>query len=101
MVNYRDIGTINNGTMPSIPINTTRRGQVYEATHVGENLLPYMKRSFISFSFGGKRIEDFDLIATFNGDRMSKQGYASFNDITSSYDVLDGQYYWNTHYTSN
>ena len=58
MVNYRDIGTINNGTMPSIPVNTTRRGQVYEATHVGENLLPYMKRSFISFSFGGKRIED-------------------------------------------
>jgi hypothetical protein len=25
-----------------------------------------MKRSFISFTFGGKHIEDFNLIATFN-----------------------------------
>jgi len=60
-----------------------------------------MYRSFISFSYGGKNIEDFDLIAVTDGDRMNKDGYSSFNDITSSYDNLDGQKYWNTHYTTN
>ena len=34
--------------------------QVYDATHRGDGKrLPYMNRSFISFSFGGKYIEDF------------------------------------------
>ena len=35
--------------------------QVYTATHNGEGAssrLPFMNRSFISFSFGGKYIED-------------------------------------------
>jgi len=49
-----------------------------------------MNRSFISFSFGGKDIESFDLIATTSGDRLNRTGYASFEDNTSSYDNLDG-----------
>ena len=38
--------------------------QVYSATHSGEgNPLSVLGRHFISFSYGGKKIEDFDLIA--------------------------------------
>lgn len=81
---------------------TVKRSQVWQATHDGEGkTLPYMNRSFISFTFGGKKIEDFDLIAVTDGDRLSRQGYANFSDITTSYDTLDGQYYWSTHYEAN
>ena len=81
---------------------TVRRSQVYQATHDGEGkILPFMNRSFISFTFGGKRIEEFDLIATISGDRLSRPGYASFKDTVSTYDNLDGQYYWGTHYEAN
>ena len=97
---YRDIGSLNNSAIVNVPVDTERRGQVYQATHMGEQLLPYMRRSFISFTYGGKRIEDFDLIAT-QDNRLNRDGYAEFDDITSDYDNLDGQYYWNTHYKTN
>jgi len=60
-----------------------------------------MERSFISFTYGGKKIEDFDLISTISGSRLDRAGYASFNDIVTSYDILDGQHYWSTHYKTN
>jgi len=60
-----------------------------------------MNRSFISFSFGGKNIEDYNLVASINGDRMQRDGYSDFEDLTSSYEVLDGQFYWGTHYTNH
>lgn len=75
--------------------------QVYEATHVGEKYLPYMNRSFISFSFGGKRIEDFNLIAYTDGDRLSRQGSSNFNNLTSNSEVLNGQLYWGTFFEGN
>ena len=79
------------------PPVTAKKGQVYQVTHGGEGYpLPYMRRSFISFSFGGKNIEDYNLIATIVNDRLDRQGYASFNDITSQYDLLNGQQYWGT-----
>lgn len=79
-----------------------RYGQVYLATHGGDGLrLPSMNRSFISFQYGGKYIEDFNLIATISGDRYERNGYAEFNDLVSSYDNLDGQYYWGTHFKNN
>ena len=81
--------------------NNKRYSQVYQATHVGEISLPYMRRSFISFTYGGKKIEDFDLIATVSGDRLNKPGYASFEDTVTTYDNLDGQQYWATHYKTN
>lgn len=81
------------------PVNTSGHPQVYYATHTGEgNALPFMNRSFISFTYGGKKIEDFGLIAVIDGDRMQKDGYTAFNDIVSTYDVLDGQFYWGSHY---
>lgn len=60
----------------------------------------YMNRSFISFSFGGKWIEDFNLIAV-SGDRLQKQLYGDFENITTNYDILDGQFYWGTHFNNN
>jgi len=41
------------------------------ATHNGAgDRLPLMNRSFISFSYGGKPIEDFGLIAITDGDAI-------------------------------
>lgn len=75
--------------------------QVYDATHKGERFLPFMNRSFMSFTYGGKHIEDFNLIASIKGDRLSKDGYANFDSITTSYDVGQGQYYWGSYYKNN
>lgn len=88
--------------------------QVYAATHKGEGAnarLPFMNRSFISFSFGSKKdgegnkipvyIEDFNLIATITGDRLERKGYSEFEDLISEYEVLDGHFYWGTHYTNH
>lgn len=81
--------------------NSVKHTQVYYATHDGEGkTLPFMNRSFISFSYGGKNIEDFNLIATVSGDRWQANGYANFNDLTTSYDVLDGQFFWGSHYST-
>lgn len=89
--------------------------QVYMATHNGEGAksrLPFMNRSFISFSFSDKKknsddeeklvyIEDFNLIATISGDRLERKGYSEFEDLTSNYEVLDGHFYWGSHYTNH
>ena len=108
MPDYRNYGKTVNPTTGAIidgasrvPINSVRRTQVYEATHKGENYLPYMNRSFISFSYGGKQIEDFNLIAVTDGDRMQRDAYAGFEDTTTVYSALDGQFYWGTHFRNN
>lgn len=83
------------------------RSQGYLATHVvptgssSWNHTSYMNRSFISFSFGGRWIDDWGLIATIDGDRMQRAGSANFEDLISTYDVTDGQFYWGTHYNAN
>lgn len=82
--------------------NKKPRTQVFLATHDGaDRRLPHRERSFISFTYGGKFIEDFSLIATVRGDRMERQLYGDFSDNTSTYDVIDGQFYWGTHFTTN
>lgn len=79
--------------------------QVFKATHKIEGgawkRSSLMNRSFISFTYGGKAIEDFNLIAVTQGDRMQKNIYSEFEDITTSYEVLDGEFYWGTHFTKN
>lgn len=81
--------------------------QVYKVTHDGNKRLPFLRRSFISFTYGEDAsgcpvpIEDFNLISTFDGDRLSRQAYASFNDLTSNYDVIHGQFFWGSYYTNN
>lgn len=101
MVNYRDYGSLNNIAQPSVLVDNNKPSQVFLATHKGENYLPFMNRSFISFSFGGKNIEDFNLIATMNGDYIQKNGYSEFEDIVSDYDVLNGHFYWGSRYTNH
>ena len=74
--------------------NLQENTQVYKATHDGAgNSLSHMNKSFISFSFGEKYIEDFGLLVTID-DRLKKGIYSSFSDLTSSFDTLDGQLYW-------
>ena len=81
---------------------TLPRSQVYKATHEeGGKRLPFMYRSFISFTYGGKHIEDFNLIAVTNGDRMEREGYAEFEDLISTYDTINGQFYWGTYFHQN
>lgn len=90
----------------------TPRTDVYKATHDepfgSENRTKsnwdrkkYMDRSFISFTFGGKAIEDWNLIAVVENDRLRRNGTANFDDLTSTYDVVDGQFYWGTRIANN
>lgn len=70
--------------------------QTFLNTHNGDNRLAPLQNSFISFTFGGKYIEDFGLNVVNLNDRRTVLASASFNDITTSYDVLDGEFYWGT-----
>ena len=73
--------------------------QVQTATRDGQgNPLSILNRQFISFSYGGKKIEDFDLLVVFNGDRLSKEIYAPFNDTTTEQAELDGQMFWRSNF---
>ena len=99
---YRDYGAVNGQSYVNSAVNTVARRQVFQATHRGDgSRLPLMNRSFISFTYGGKHIEDFDLLATISGDRLSRPGYANFEDTVTTYENLDGQFYWSTHYRTN
>lgn len=76
--------------------------QVYEATKDGQgNSLSVLSRQFISFSYGGKDIEDFGLIATFSNDRLSKGVYSSFEDTITNQTELDGQIFWMSAFKAN
>lgn len=108
---YRDFGALNNMSAPNNEFDIKRYTQVYQATHDGELRLPFMKRSFISFSFGTKKnesgeevpvyIEDFNLVAYTDGDRLQRDAYASFEDLVTTYDVIPGQFYWGSYYHTN
>ena len=76
--------------------------QVQSATKNREGTpLSVLNRQFISFSYGGKNIEDFDLLAIFSGDRLDKEVYAPFNDTTTEQAELDGQMFWRTNFKAN
>lgn len=75
--------------------------QVQSATKNGEGQpLSILQRQFISFSYGGKNIEDFDLLAVFPNDRLEKLAYAEFEDTTSKPTELDGQMFWRSVFNS-
>lgn len=107
MSEYRDFVGVGEEILPDAYdnrrayVDTTIKGQVYMATHKGEEYLPFMNRSFISFSFGGKNIEDFNLIATTENNRISRNGSSEFEDLVDQYNILDGQFYWGTHFKPN
>ena len=73
--------------------------QVQTATRDGQgNPLSILNRQFISFSYGGKDIEDFNLLVVFDNDRLSKEIYAPFNDTTTEQAELDGQMFWRSNF---
>lgn len=86
---------------PSIPINNDQYGQVYYHTHDGEgNSLSFMNKAFISFTYGNRKIEDFGLIAVTVNDRLDRQTPPQHEDYITNYKMLNGQYYWGTHYNA-
>lgn len=110
-IEYRDYGKITYKE-PNTNINVTKgadsvpveapTSQVYKATHDGTGKrLSHMNRSFISFTYGGKYIEDFGFIATIDGNMMSGNTYAEFTDNVTESEVFDGQIYWSTHFNNN
>ena len=75
--------------------------QVQTATKDGQGKsLSILNRQFISFKYGGKNIEDFDLLVIFNGDRLNKEIYAPFKDTTTEQAELDGQLFWRTNFNA-
>ena len=56
---------------------------------------PY-NTEFIDFSFDGKKITDFGLVAVVDGDRLQFDGSPSFTDETTAVNGVVGQYYWGT-----
>ena len=77
-------------------------GQVYNITHDGAgNRLPSSQRSFISFKYNGKWIEDYNFIATIDSDALNRPFYGEMSYNISESDVLDGQYYWGYHFNKN
>jgi len=72
------------------------------ATHDGEgNRLPLMNRSFISFTYGGRAIEDFGLISVTDGDSIKRDLYGKVNNNVTSYKSIDGQFFWDSHLENN
>lgn len=76
--------------------------QVYKATHNEDgSRLSYMNRSFISFSFGGKWVEDFNLIIVIDGDRISRNLHAEFSNNETESEILDEKFFWSAHFNGN
>lgn len=76
--------------------------QVYKATHKGDgSRLSFMDRSFISFSFGEKWVEDYGLIVVIDGDRIGRNLYAEFSDNETESDILDEKFFWSSHFNGN
>lgn len=103
MADYRDYGAIQGQSAPQVPVMIDTRTQVYKVTHdEAGNRLPHRDRSFISFTYGGVNIEDYDFISITENNAISHSNlYGSFNDIVSTYDIMDGQRHWDTHFQNN
>ena len=96
-----NIGTIGS-ISGSIPKSSKSHRQVFYLTHLTDGKSDsFMNRSFISFSYGGKNIEDFNLIVSTNGNKMEKKLMGNFNNLVTNYDVVNGQYYWGSYFSNN
>lgn len=56
-------------------------------------------KSFISFNFDGKSIEDFGMTVVSNGDRLSTSIHPAFNNTISTVAGRTGSIYWGTDIT--
>ena len=68
--------------------------QVQELT---QNLMPWGKE-YIDFSFAGRHVSEFGLVAVTSGDRYQFAGSPEFEDETSNVNGVWGQYYWGTNF---
>ncbi len=105
MSEWKPNNVINKKEIKGIEIEsqeTSSQFQVYSLTHdsLGK-YTSYINRAYISFTYGGKHIEDFNLICTINDARMQRDNYANFNDIVTDSEILDGQHHWKTHFKAN
>ena len=103
-INYRDYGGIN-GNVHQPVLCEDQYTQVFRATHGLKedgtySRLPYMERSFISFSYGGKLIEDFGLIVADDQAFMQRPIYGAFEDNITESNYFDGQIYWSSHFSA-
>lgn len=57
-------------------------------------------QDYINFQFDGKYVSDFGLVVVTDGDRLSFDGSAEFEDEVSSVNGVNGQYYWGTNFKS-
>ena len=116
---YMDYGVINNSNIYTpikslTQVDTTKHGQVFLNTHKwvwdkdqNNNItggryisLPFLNKAYISFSYGGKNIEDFGLNAITVNDRLQRETPPSHEDYTTQYKMLNGQYYWGSRYNA-
>lgn len=103
---YMNYGSIQNAnqytSVTSLKqVDYSKKGQVYQLTHEGEGeSLSFMDKAFISFTYGGRKIEDFNLIAVTVNDRLQRENPPSHQDYVTQYKMLNGQYYWGSHYNA-
>lgn len=100
----KDIGFIGNSgsTEINISVEPRNKSQVYLATHdINGNKLSLTQRSHISFSWGGKDIEDFDFLVVSDGGTYQRGLYSSFEETTTENSVMDGRHYWGFRYRAN
>ena len=75
--------------------------QVFDVTHDSNgSSLPANKKPFISFSYGERNIEDFNLIVTFM-DRYNRNVYSNIKNTTTTYQGVHGQMFWEYSYEAN
>ena len=58
------------------------------------------EKEFIDFEFDGKFVSEFGLVVVSDGDRLSMDLSAPFNDETSEVNGVDGQLFWGTKYNA-
>lgn len=66
-----------------------------QVTELTSGLMPWGKE-YIDFSFAGRHISEFGLVAVTNGDRYSFSSSPEFADETTEVNGVSGQYYWGT-----
>lgn len=71
--------------------------QTFTLTHnLDGSLKEPHEKDFIDFSFDGKYVSEFDMVAVFDGDRYSFNSFPDFQDEVSEINGTNGQYYWGT-----
>jgi len=95
---YMDYGQIVdsnklNYSLRPTPIDYTKHGQTFYNTHTweidkktGEGRyvsLPYFNKAFISFTYGGRKIEDFGLNAITVNERLDRETPPEHEDYTT------------------